>query len=74
MSDIDLKPGWLKRDTLSAAVSVAWDRLRQTKREMDEAMTALDKAEDAWHAACLEHDRLEAEQRDNGENADRKEG
>lgn len=62
MPDLDLRPGWLKRDALSAAVSVAWDKLRQTKRQMDEAQAVFEKAENEWHEACLEHDRAEAEQ------------
>lgn len=60
MSHIELKPGWLQRDVLSAAVSVAWDTLRKKKREMDEAQAVFDKAESEWRAAYSELERLES--------------
>lgn len=62
MPNIELQPGWLRRQTLSAAVSAAWDHLRETKRRMDEAQAVFDRAESDWLEACKEHDRLEEEQ------------
>lgn len=34
-------------------------KVRATKDAMDEAQRALDKAEDEWHRACVEADRLD---------------
>lgn len=59
--DAQLEQGWLKRQTLAAAVSTAWDNLRRAKLRMDEAREIFEKTESDWHEACLEHDRLEAE-------------
>lgn len=41
-------------------------RLAETKHKMDLALVALDQAEDDWHQACLECERLELA-RGNGE-------
>lgn len=61
--EAELKPGWLKKDALGAAVAAAWDRLCRAKDEMDYCRVAFERAEADWHDACTEHDRLEAEQR-----------
>jgi len=53
-----------KRDALAAVVAAAWDRLCKAKNEMDYCRIAFEKAEDEWHQACVEHDRLEAEAED----------
>lgn len=52
-----------KKDALGAAVAAAWDRLCRAKVEMDYCRVVFEKAEDEWHQACVEHDRLEEEQR-----------
>lgn len=59
MADVELKPGWLRRDVLAASVSAAWDRLRQAKRNMDEAQAVFERAEDEWRQVSLECDRLD---------------
>ncbi len=61
MADIQLKPGWLRRDVLGTAVSVAWDNLRAAKRRMDEAQAAFEKAESEWRDAGAELDRIEGQ-------------
>ncbi len=52
MADIQLKPGWLRRDVLGTAVSVAWDNLRAAKRRMDEAQALLNKFEKEHRGAA----------------------
>lgn len=62
MADVAFQPGWLRKQTLGAAVTVAWERLRVAKVRMDEAQAAFDAAEERWREASAELDRLEAEQ------------
>jgi hypothetical protein len=40
---------------------IAYGRLSEAKREMDDANEVLRKAEEKWHAAVLECDRIDGE-------------